>query len=115
MPALDAACRAAYPGRSFAQLDADQQDRVLAGLEQGQFALAGTDGRAFFELLLRNTMEGFFADPVYGGNRDMAGWRMIGFPGTRYDYRDWVARHGERYPLPPVGLTGSPAWTPGRA
>ncbi|MEJ0068963.1 MAG: gluconate 2-dehydrogenase subunit 3 family protein [Pseudomonadota bacterium] len=35
-------------------------------------------------------MEGFFADPIYGGNRDMVGWKMIGFPGARYDYGDWV-------------------------
>ena len=42
--------------------------------------------------------EGFFADPIYGGNRDMVAWRMIGYPGARYDYRDWVERHNERYP-----------------
>ena len=51
-------------------------------------------------------MEGFFADPIYGGNRDMAGWKMIGFPGARYDYRDWVSRHNERYPYPPVSIQG---------
>ena len=39
--------------------------------------------------------EGFFSDPVYGGNRNMVGWSMIGFPGTRYDYRDLVDRHNE--------------------
>jgi gluconate 2-dehydrogenase gamma chain len=36
---------------------------------------------------------------------------MIGFPGTRYDYRDWIGKHGEKFPLPPVGLKGRPAWT----
>jgi len=51
-------------------------------------------------------MEGMFADPVYGGNRNMAGWKMIGYPGARYDYRDWVERHNERYPLPPVSIGG---------
>jgi gluconate 2-dehydrogenase gamma chain len=29
--------------------------------------------------------EGFFADPIYGGNRDMVAWRMIGYPGARYN------------------------------
>ena len=43
--------------------------------------LDGVDGQAFFELLLENTQEGFFADPIYGGNRDMCSWRMIGYPG----------------------------------
>ena len=37
-----------------------------------------------------NTMEGFFADPIYGGNRDMAGWKLVGFPGVRYDFRDVI-------------------------
>ena len=62
-------------------------------------------------MLWQNTKEGFFADPVYGGNRDMAGWRMIGFPGARYDYRDWIFRYNEPYPLPPVGIKAHPAWS----
>jgi gluconate 2-dehydrogenase gamma chain len=40
----------------------------------------------------------------------MIGWKLIGFPGARYDNRDFVLRHGERYPLPPVGLRGRAAW-----
>ncbi len=39
-----------------------------------------------------NTIEGFFADPIYGGNRDMVGWKLVGFPGARYDYRDVMAQ-----------------------
>ena len=72
--------------------------------------LDGVDGQAFFELLLGNTREGFFADPIYGGNRDMCAWRMIGYPGARYDYRDWVHRHNERYPHPPVSFMGRADW-----
>ena len=49
---------------------------------------------------------GFFADPIYGGNRDMVAWKMIGFPGARYNYLDWVERHNERFPLPPVSIDG---------
>jgi gluconate 2-dehydrogenase gamma chain len=71
------------------------------------------DQRALFELLLQNTMEEFFADPIYGGNRDMAGWKMIGLPGYRYDYRDYVRRYNEDYKLPPVPISGRPAWNPG--
>jgi gluconate 2-dehydrogenase gamma chain len=40
----------------------------------------------------------------------MVAWKMIGFPGARYDYRDWVARHNERFPLPPVGIADHPNW-----
>jgi gluconate 2-dehydrogenase gamma chain len=108
LAALDKHCRAAYAGKPFAQIPDDEKDKVLSGLEKGQVQLEGTSGRTFFEHLLQNTREGFFADPVYGGNRDMVGWKMIGFPGARYDYRDWVERHNERYPLPPVGIAGRP-------
>ena len=53
---------------------------------------------------------GFFADQIYGGNRDMVAWKMIGNPGARYNYLDWVARHNERFPLPP---SASPAMQDG--
>jgi gluconate 2-dehydrogenase gamma chain len=112
LAAFDKYCRATYAGKSFAELPDDQKDKIVSGLEQGSVKLDGANGQVFFEQLLGNTQEGFFADPVYGGNRDMVGWKMIGFPGARYDYRDWVERHNERYPLPPVGITGRPEWAP---
>ena len=111
LAAVDKHCRAAYAGKSFSQIPDNEKDNVLSGLEKGQVQLEGTSGREFFELLLQNTREGFFADPVYGGNRNMVGWKMIGFPGARYDYRDWVERHNQRYPLPPVGISGRPEWS----
>ena len=46
-------------------------------------------------------MEGFFADPLYGGNKDMAAWKMVGFPGARYDYRDHIDKHNVPYPRGP--------------
>ena len=106
LAALDKYCRTGFAGKSFVQLSGDQKDEILTGLEKGPIKLEGTSATAFFELLLTNTREGFFADPVYGGNRDMVGWKMIGFPGARYDYRDWIDRHNERYPLPPVSIAG---------
>ena len=99
-------------GSAFARLDPAAQDGVLKSLESGNAKLqGGVDAKAFFALLLQNTMEGFFADPLYGGNRDMAGWKLIGFPGARYNNRPYVSRHGEPYPLPPVSLNGRPDWT----
>jgi gluconate 2-dehydrogenase gamma chain len=98
-------------GRLFAALDPTAQDEALKALEEGKAELkASAPAKAFFELLLQNTLEGYFADPLYGGNRDMGPWRMIGFPGARYDYRPFVARHGEALSLPPVGLMGSDEW-----
>ena len=63
-------------------------------------------------LVIKDMQEGFFADPLYGGNRDMVAWKMIGYPGARYNYLDWVERHNERFPLPPVSITGRADWTP---
>ena len=65
-----------------------------------------------FAQVIKDMQEGFFADPLYGGNRDMAGWKMIGYPGARYNYLDWVERHNERFPLPPMSLTGRADWSP---
>ena len=99
-------------GVAFAKLAPQDQDAMLGALEKGDATLKTSVGaKAFFQLLLQNTIEGFFSDPIYGGNTDMAGWRLIGFPGARYDYRDFVARHGEAYALPPVGLNGRAEWT----
>ncbi|MGB6603768.1 MAG: gluconate 2-dehydrogenase subunit 3 family protein [Steroidobacteraceae bacterium] len=113
LAALDRYCRSSQDGgQPFAQLDGAQQDRILKGLEDGSAHLEGVDGKTFFEHLLTDTQQGFFADPIYGGNRDMCAWKMIGFPGARYDYRDWVNRHNERYPHPPVSIAGAPEWKP---
>jgi gluconate 2-dehydrogenase gamma chain len=111
--AIDAAMARAQGGRSFAALGPEQRDAVLKQLEAGELDLQSVDGKAFFQMLHQNTLEGFFADPIYAGNRDMAGWRLIGFMGARYDNRPFVTRFGEPYPLPPVGIAGRPDWNGG--
>jgi len=117
LAALDRYCRYQTgndAGKGFVQLAAERQDEILRELESGKIKLEGVDGEKYFKQLLEDTQQGFFADPIYGGNRDMCAWKMIGFPGARYDYRDWVTRHNERYPHPPVSIAGRPAWTPGK-
>jgi gluconate 2-dehydrogenase gamma chain len=106
LAALDAFCRSAYADKTFAQLPDGEKDQIITGMENGSLQLQGTSATPFFEILLQDTRYGFFADPVYGGNRDMAAWKMIGFPGARYDYRDWVERHNEHYPHPPISIAG---------
>jgi gluconate 2-dehydrogenase gamma chain len=111
LAALDRACKAKYSGKAFADLSAADKDAVLKGLEDGSFKLDGTDGKAFFEQAIKDIQMGFFADPIYGGNRDMVAWKMIGYPGARYNYLDWVKRHNEPFPLPPVSITGRAEWS----
>ena len=108
LAALDRHCRTTT-GKAFAAQDVAAQDRLLSGLENGTVRLNSASGQELFAQLLKNTREGYFADPLYGGNKDMAGWRMIGFPGARYDYRDMIARRGEELGLAPVGIYGGAA------
>ncbi|BAF88716.1 conserved hypothetical protein [Azorhizobium caulinodans ORS 571] len=114
LKALDAWCKANRGGKSFADLSPTERDTVLTAMEKGEAKFEGFGARPLFNLVLQNTMEGFFADPLYGGNRDMVGWKLIGFPGARYDYRDFIDHVTDPYPLPPVGLQGRAGWTPGR-
>jgi|SRR6185437_8626437 len=110
--AIDDYCGGKYGGKKFAALTPDQQDEVLKGVEGGDVKLKDADGKTFFKLLLQNTTEGFFSDPIYGGNRDMVGWKLIGFPGAHYDYRPYVKKHNQKLGLDPVGIKGRPKWTP---
>jgi gluconate 2-dehydrogenase gamma chain len=81
---LDAHCRATYNNTPFVRLDAARQDEVLAALDQGKAgAFVWPSAPAFFNALRTHTMEGMFADPIYGGNKDFAGWRLVGFPGAQ--------------------------------
>jgi gluconate 2-dehydrogenase gamma chain len=110
--AIDDYCKGKYGGKKFAQLTADQQDEVLKGVEGANIKLKDVDGKVFFDLFLQNTVEGFLSDPIYGGNRDMVGWKLLGFPGAHYDYRPYVKKHNQKLDIAPVGIKGRPAWTP---
>ena len=99
-----------FGGRKVQQLSGEELDRLLTAMEKREVNTPEFNGSSFFDLVHNNTMEGFFADPIYGGNKDMVGWRLLGFPGTRYDYRDVIARPNQRYTLPPVSLIGRPEW-----
>jgi gluconate 2-dehydrogenase gamma chain len=81
--ALEEHCRKTY-SKSFAQLTAAQQDSVITAMIEGKTpSFTWPTSRAFFNTLRTHTMEGMFADPVYGGNKDFAGWRLVGFPGAQ--------------------------------
>jgi hypothetical protein len=82
--AIDAAA-ADRRGKGFADLDARDQDELLAAFERSQ---RGSE-REFFELVRAHVLEGMFGDPAWGGNIDRAGWRLLDYPGPR---RVWTER-----------------------
>ncbi len=104
---LDEWCRANH-GASFVKLDAANQGATLSALENDDITLSSTQGASFFGLLLQNTKEGYFADPMYGGNHGMAAWVYIGFPGARASFLEWVGVE-RAYPLGPVSISGERA------
>jgi gluconate 2-dehydrogenase gamma chain len=78
----DAHCRKTY-NKPFDGLTSEQKEAVLKGLDEGKITFAnGLPSRTFFDMFYNSVMEGLFADPIYGGNRNKAGWKMIGFPGV---------------------------------
>lgn len=104
--ATDGHCRRAFAGRAFAQLSEPEQVDTLGGLEKGTIELPDISAAVFFGYLLSETRNGYFADPSHGGNRNMGGWKMIGYPGVRADYLDWVTVRDRPYPIAPVDMSG---------
>ncbi len=96
-------CRKTY-GKAFDALSRAQQDEVLKGLDGGKIELEQVRAQFFFNMLLANTIEGFFADPVYGGNRDKAGWKLVGFPGVAAVYTAFIEKHNVPYRAQPVSI-----------
>ena len=105
--ATDAWCKT-ETGKTFAEQDSATRDHVLGRLESGELHFDEVPAKAFFSLMLQNTREGFFCDPIHGGNKGMVGWTQIGFPGARADFMDWVERN-EQYPFPAVSIRGERA------
>jgi len=73
-------------GKDFDRLSPADRDAALKAMEQGKADLPDFNAKPFFEALYQSAMEGFFADPIYGGNRNKASWRMVGYPGLPASY-----------------------------
>jgi gluconate 2-dehydrogenase gamma chain len=106
MANTDRHCRDTFGGKPFARLEPADQIATLTNLESGKIKLADISATLFFGYLLSETRNGYFADPSHGGNRDMGAWKMIGYPGVRADYLDWVTVRDRPYPIPPVDMSG---------
>ena len=91
-------------GRRLEEARPEELDALLRSLERGETDLSPIPSAVFFRQLLDLAMEGFFSDPVYGGNRDMAGWKLVGFPGAHATYAQEIERHGMAWRRPPVSM-----------
>jgi gluconate 2-dehydrogenase gamma chain len=91
-------------GTPFNAMSVQAQDAYLKSLEAGSHDLDGIPSALFFGMLLQMSVEGFFSDPVYGGNRNMVAWRMIGFPGAYAEYFEAIDRHGVKFEREPMSL-----------
>jgi gluconate 2-dehydrogenase gamma chain len=102
---LDAYCRKTY-SLPFSRLDAVRQDEVITALEQGKAAgFTWPTAQDFFTTVRTHTMEGMFADPVYGGNKEFAGWRLVGFPGAQAIFTSTDLRSRQAFTRAPmIGL-----------
>jgi len=102
--AANAHTRKTY-GKDFDRLSEPQREEAFKAMESGKAQFAGFSSTQFFNALLQLAMEGFFADPIYGGNRDMASWKMIGYPGLPATYREDIkAYFGKKYDKPPRSI-----------
>jgi gluconate 2-dehydrogenase gamma chain len=80
-------------------------DFAAASSEQQDLRLEKVESTHFFQLLRLHTLEGMFCDPLHGGNIGMVGWKLIGFPGPRMNYRDQIDKHfGQTYSPAPMSL-----------
>jgi gluconate 2-dehydrogenase alpha chain len=85
LAALDAAARETS-NAAFAESPAEQQDQIIAAWESGKLDQPDAPLCRHFERIWRHLREGLFCDPEHDGNRDLAGWRLIGFPGAQHGY-----------------------------
>ena len=104
--ATNAHCRKTYGGKTFDKLDETQREEVLVGLSTAKIQFEGRlPVRVFWTTLYQTVMEGMFADPIHGGNRNKAGWKLIGFPGAIAVHRENVERYKDKpFPANPVSI-----------
>ena len=104
--AANAHCVKTYK-KSFDRLAESQREEFLLALQGGKVVFDnGPPARVFFTTVYQSVMEGMFSDPIYGGNRNKAGWQLIGFPGVIAVHRDHVEQYrGKPFPNKPVSIS----------
>jgi gluconate 2-dehydrogenase gamma chain len=103
--ATNAHCRKTY-GKTFDRLDEKQREEVLVGLSTAKIAFEdGLPVNTFWGTVYQTVMQGMFSDPIHGGNKDKAGWKMIGFPGVVAVHRENIEKYrGKKYTAEILGI-----------
>jgi gluconate 2-dehydrogenase gamma chain len=92
-------------GKELDRLAPADRETALKTMEAGKAEFVDLNGKQFFEALLQSAMEGFFADPIYGGNRDKVSWRMVGYPGLPATYANVAeAYRGKKVNIAPQSI-----------
>jgi gluconate 2-dehydrogenase gamma chain len=92
-------------GKDFDRLAPAERDAALKTMEAGKAEFADFNAKSFFEALYQSAMEGFFADPIYGGNRDKVSWRMVGYPGLPAAYANKALEYrGKKVVIEPQSI-----------
>jgi gluconate 2-dehydrogenase gamma chain len=103
--ATNAHCVKTY-SKTFDRLTEAQREEVLIGLSTAKISFdSGLPVRVFWTTLYQSVMEGMFSDPIYGGNRNKAGWKLIGFPGVIAVHREDIVKYRDKeFPHVPLGI-----------
>lgn len=88
--------------KNFEDLSEDQQDTVLKDFETDKVRLSTISPSGFFDMLRSAVLEGVYSDPLYGGNKDMDGWRMRDYPGDQMSYSNIIEKGFQK--IPPESL-----------
>lgn len=90
----------------FSSIEGAQMDEILTAFQKDEISMSGVTSAFFFRLLRTATLEGAYSDPIYGGNQNMEGWKMKGFPGHQMAYIDVI--ESEKFQkIAPNSLAGS--------
>nr|WP_191271683.1 gluconate 2-dehydrogenase subunit 3 family protein [Neobacillus kokaensis] len=78
--------------KTFIELSGEEQDKILQDFEGDKVNVTTISPSGFFQMLRSATLEGVYSDPLYGGNRNMDGWKMRNYPGSQMAYADVIEK-----------------------
>jgi gluconate 2-dehydrogenase gamma chain len=89
--------------KPYVEITPEEQDAVLTAFDSDDIGIKDVPASNFFAMFLNLTLEGVYSDPLYGGNKNMAGWKMRNFPGNQMSYTEYIEKE-EFVKLEPMSL-----------